>query len=65
MHANQLLHEGQSDASALIGTRLRALDPVEPVKQAGQFGRRDSDAGIRHRELGVVAAPGERDPDAS
>src|SRR5258708_5965549 len=63
VHPNQFLHKRQSDPSALMGTGLRSLDTVESVKQTRQLVRRDSNPGIRHRELGMVAAPRERDAD--
>ena len=61
---DQLLHQREPDAGALVGAAARALDPVEALEEARQLGRGDADAGVAHRELDAApsAAP-QRDRD--
>jgi hypothetical protein len=46
MGFNDLLHNGQSQAGATKSTCGRAIHLVEPIKNAGQLVRRDTNPGV-------------------
>ena len=51
MQLDQLLHQRQADAGALVRAAARALDAVEALEQARQLVRRDADAGVADRQF--------------
>ena len=60
---DQLLHQRQPDAAALVGPAPRVLDPVEPLEQPGHLLGGDARAGVPHPQLGGVAGLPQRDGD--
>ena len=55
MNPGQLLHQGQANARAFVGTGATVLDAVEPLEHARQVGLGDADAGIGDAKLDAVA----------
>ena len=62
---DQLVHQRQPDARALVGAGARPLDAVKALEQPGQLGGGDADAGVRHLQLDVIAGGPQRDRDAA
>src|SRR5258708_11705044 len=62
---NQLVHQGEPDARALVRAGARPFYPVETFEQVRYVIRGNADPGVRHGELDVVAAPPERDADSA
>ena len=54
---DQLLHQGQPDAAALVGAAPGVLDPVEPLEQPRHLLGGDARAGVPHPQLGGLARP--------
>ena len=50
---HQLLHQGQPDTAALVGSRSGGLDAVEPLEQPRHLRGRHPDAGVGDGDHGV------------
>ena len=60
---DQLLHQRQPDAAALVGAAPCVLDPVEPLEQPGHLLGGDARAGVPHPQLGGRPGLPQRDGD--
>ncbi len=60
---DEFLHEGESDAAALVGAGAGVLDPVEPFEEPWHLGLGHTDAGVGDGDDRVPAVAVHRDGD--
>jgi hypothetical protein len=57
VQAREFLYECQANAGSLVGTCANMPDTVEALEHAGKIRLGDTDPGVGHAELHVIAAP--------
>src|ERR1700754_2576842 len=65
MRSHESIDERESNAGALMSARPRAFYAMEAIKQVWQLRVWNADTGVGDTELGVLAAPGHGDSNAS